>query len=449
MRDKDKVKMKRSLWNFTPMVFFTGSLFFAFGHLSPATLHGVIVADTLDLSIGSDIDMKKMSARFKDFAGKSGLQYKEIILQGKNRTQKNVASAVQNLQLGKDDTVIFYYTGHGYRFESDKSPWPSLAMADDRGIDSAWVLKTLVAKKPRFVLVMVDACNNKIPDNVIPTIRNYSSRKVAIPESYKKLFAQYRGMIITSGSSPGQYSFGGRPQGGVYTGSFLESLDQELMSKNPDWNNIFSRAVSPKLGGKQKPQYIINPDLGNLDSESPGDGSGVDDQPPPEDEETPRENDGSDTETDSEEEETSPVQTLDLEAIIALEPESLSEDCGALQNMIGIFHEAHTTLEEKKSLKAGSEELANLQEIIAAMAVVYLEAGDKEGAKPYRQMEQSIKDKRWKDLSSQISGILADYVEGFNQACPIAQDVQADDNGSGDDDAQEELPPGGEDGQGE
>ncbi|GEM_PF-1379184 len=437
--------MKRNLRSFGPMVFFTGSLFFAFGHLSPATLHGVIVADTLDLSIGSDIDMKKMSTRFKNFAGKSGLQYKEIILQGKNRTQKNVSSTVQNLQVGKDDTVIFYYTGHGYRFESDKSPWPSLAMADDKGIDSVWVLKTLVAKKPRFILVMVDACNNKIPDNAIPTVRNYSSEKTSLPESYKKLFAQYKGIIITSGSSPGQYSFGGRPQGGIYTGSFLESLDQELMSKNPDWNNIFSRAVSPKLGGKQKPQYKINPDLGNLESESPGDGSGVDDQPSPDDEETPGENDGSDANDGSDEEETSPVQTLDLEAIIALEPESLSEDCGALQDMIGTFHEAHILLDEKKSLKAGSQELASLQEIISAMAVVYMEAGDKEGAKPYKQMEQSIKKKKWKDLSSQISGILADYVEGFNQICPIAEDVQADDNGSGDDDdTQKESLPDGE-----
>lgn len=406
------ILMKRS-WNRfkkAGLLLFSFTIFFSLNihEISASTLHGIIIADTIDLSIGSDIDMRKMSQRLRTISAKSGMKYREIIVKDKTRTQKNVANAVKNLKLGKDDTVIFYYTGHGYRTTSKKNRWPSMALVDDKGIDSFWVLKTLALKKPRFIMVMVDACNNEIPDGAIPTMRSVSYGKKTIDVNYKKLFAKYRGIIITSGSSPGQYSYGGPPEGGVYSTAFWKAFDEELTVKNPKWDNIFKKATTPKMGGGQKPQYEINPKISGISYDTPNDGEGIDDNPVSPDDAPPE---GPDDGQGSE------VATLDIDAIYEIDPDSLTDDCAILQDMIFIVDEAVLEMEEYNDLDTDSEIYENLYYLIEDMLNIYEEAGDKDGIKYYRYYMNLLNNEDWDTLYDGLYDMLEYYIEGFNTTC--------------------------------
>lgn len=222
-----------------------------------AILHTILVANTEDKGIGCEYDHKNMILLVNNISKNTGMKLKLMEFKDKNWSRSKIIAAVKNLTAGKDDMVIFYYSGHGYRMESKKNKWPSMALQNDEGLDLFWVYKTIGAKKPRFFIVMSDSCNNKIPDGAIHTVRSTSYRR-PLELSYIKLFLKSRGSIIASGSKPGQFSFGGPPSGGIYTCAFRQSLEMALKTPDPEWLRIMKEANKPLASGKQEPQFEMN-----------------------------------------------------------------------------------------------------------------------------------------------------------------------------------------------
>ncbi len=232
-----------------------GIAFLALASALPAqTLHMIIVADTADASIGSSTlaDLQNMQNKAREIATNSGMKLNMSVLKSPEFDYNSTLAAVQNVNPGPNDTVFFYYSGHGYRTRESKTRWPNMYVKKPQpGLEFAKVIEILDKKNPRLVIALGDLCNS---------FSDQSSRSANLrafaelqPNNYKKLFVNYRGRVYASGSKPGQYSFA-MEDGGAFTNQFLQALGSELRSDDPNWKRLMAVATkSIRIGAPEQP----------------------------------------------------------------------------------------------------------------------------------------------------------------------------------------------------
>ncbi|HPA72745.1 MAG TPA: caspase family protein, partial [Spirochaetota bacterium] len=226
-----------------------------------ATIHAILVGDTVDPNIGrgDKLDLDLMTGLLRDASKQTGMRLNMRVFDDRI-VRSQIMSAVQALRPESNDTVVFFYTGHGYRTSSFRDKWPAFALKNESGgsagLDQKWVYNELKDKGARLLIVMADACNSVVPDGAIDTRMALRSGK-ELPESYRKLFLEARGTILASSSIPGQYSYSGS-NGSQFTVAFIESVRKALAGANPSWEPIMREATRPLYGGQQQPQFAMN-----------------------------------------------------------------------------------------------------------------------------------------------------------------------------------------------
>ncbi len=227
--------------------------------IEAADLHTLLICDTLAENIENSVkhDMLHLHTEMQNVASATGMKYNEIILSETMVTTKEIFKAIKNLKVKTDDTVILYFSGHGYRTKNKTNPWPNIYITNDVcGIDLMTMVQKLTEKKPRLLFAMTDCCNNIL--NLAPPLK----AKAIKPESskqlgYKKLFLEQSGVIISASATPGEYSWGSTINGGVYSNSLLDNIHSEVAKgKKANWSSIFER-VAYDVAEFQHPQYVI------------------------------------------------------------------------------------------------------------------------------------------------------------------------------------------------
>lgn len=232
--------------------------------LHAATLRVLLIGDTNDRSIGKSVvtDLANVEAFMRDVAAKTGLKLDLKVLKGAQIKSKLVTAAVTALKADSDDTVIFYYSGHGFRTQQVKTRWPLLYIPDagDKGVDFQWVIDTLQQKQSRMVIAITDSCNSFIDSPP----RTMGSRSMQVDQAalWKKLFVDFSGRIYASGSQVGQFSFGEDTNGGAFTSRFLSIIRSEVKKNDTNWDIIMKQATKqiPINSAQQKtqdPQYQL------------------------------------------------------------------------------------------------------------------------------------------------------------------------------------------------
>ena len=141
-------------------------------------LHLIVVADTLDKAIGKSAaadlhNMMKTFTRFSEMLGIRKGNFRPQVFAGNNCESKLVINALNRLTPGKNDIVIFYYSGHGFRTNArDSFPYIKSTRINK---DSATIVRNslrikedifnrLMAKKTkaRVTIVISDCCNSDI-----------------------------------------------------------------------------------------------------------------------------------------------------------------------------------------------------------------------------------------------------------------------------------------------
>jgi len=225
------------------------------------TLHAIVIADTTDWQAGASFTTD--SKRIKELTGtvsiRTRLKLQLYEISGNNLTRRKVTSTLEQLSVGQNDVVLFHYAGHGGRTSGNSNLWPSMNIKGG-ALDLDWIKSTLEQKNPRFLIVLADTCNN-FDDSLSPVwTRSSSSRGMPQTESYRQLFLNYRGHIFAAAAKPGQFAWGNAQHGGFFTDAFLNSLNKELTSSNPNWHTIMKRTEAPiDAGGKtQNPQSEVD-----------------------------------------------------------------------------------------------------------------------------------------------------------------------------------------------
>lgn len=244
-----------------------------------ATLHALLIGDSHDDELGEAIieDMNRMHKAVKKISNITKLQKNEIQLCGSKANRKNVLEKIKKLKVESDDVIIAYFTMHGYRSKSKSSRWPDLFFGEDNGgVDMDYFTTLIAEKNPRLLIVLADCCNVYVtPGEISSTWRKKSPQPVSrsvrrnmISSNYDRLFLDTYGVIMASGSQPGEPSYGSDEEGSLFTLAFVESL--ESVTDDGDratWKAVFEEIEEyvedetdedDEMDEPQTPQYQLS-----------------------------------------------------------------------------------------------------------------------------------------------------------------------------------------------
>lgn len=229
---------------------------------SAATLRALLIGDTLDRSIGPDLqlDIDNMREEVKRISEYTQMPADVVILTGHDVSPEAIWDAIDALEADDDDAILFYFSGHGYRtYGKGDDPWPYLYFSQqDEGIDYTEVIDALNDKAARLLVTLADCCNNRISDWAAPPVVSPKAGTIDLfAAHYTSLFVEAAGTVLITSSEAGQYSYS-TPNGGLFTLAFLDAVqDAVTASDNPGWERMLERA-SAAVASRQRPDYRID-----------------------------------------------------------------------------------------------------------------------------------------------------------------------------------------------
>lgn len=230
---------------------------------TPAKLHFIIVAATLDPRIGYSVqkDVVNISSQMKDVATFLNLGYNYVEVSGAKFGKAGVETAINNLKPGANDIVIFYYSGHGYSAETKADEqFPQFDLRQSRFDDifvatmnASEVLNKIKAKNARLNLVITDCCNSNL-GLVKPEGKNFALTAKSLMDWEKSfcydLFMKSKGSIIATAAKKGQYAYGNTDVGGYFTSNLITSMEKymsKFQTTLPTWQQIIAEAQTSTI----------------------------------------------------------------------------------------------------------------------------------------------------------------------------------------------------------
>jgi len=252
-------------------------------------LYLITVVNTLDSIIGvsTQRDLANIVSTFTLLAKDANMDIQVRKVGDNNLSKESVELALEGLHPSPIDIVVFYFSGHGFRYAKDVSPYPRMSVRLNREADLSKnnlgledVYKILLKKKAKVTLVLADCCNNEI-DAVVPSGPTFVKTKAPNGEPvlnmtlFKKLFfpSKAASMLIASADKY-QLAVGNPNLGGYFTNSFTEELRKVLYEtkSNVTWLSILAstkkNASWLSLGAEcgenrcvQSARFIVTPKL--------------------------------------------------------------------------------------------------------------------------------------------------------------------------------------------
>lgn len=212
------------------------------GHMHAANLHAIIVCDTKDESIGESVkkDYHLLEHHLQMISSMTLLKLQKKVFVGKQAKPANVLNAIKELNVGKNDVIFFYFSGHGFRFEEKEDELPYIHFGEeDLGCDFLTITQELVDKEPRLLISLSDCCNSEIPKwDAPPIVKNKFLKR-----QYIKLFLESDGVLVGTAATQKEYAHCDR-KGGFFTHAFFKSLEREMREcERPSWDTIISRSA--------------------------------------------------------------------------------------------------------------------------------------------------------------------------------------------------------------
>ena len=213
----------------------------------------VIVANVLDPHIGKGCakDIESIRHMFSSLAEHMKFWFLELLIKGEDYSKENVVKSIDAIKAGSDDILVFYYTGHGFRFEKQddveyphvylKSTLPKATdgIINENSLNLNEIFESVKARGARLNIVIGDCCNNlihferKFSDRDKKPRTDDASDLVVYDESKcRALFCDLTGSIIVASADKGQFSITVDDIGSIFTYNFTKNL-KILLSTPP------------------------------------------------------------------------------------------------------------------------------------------------------------------------------------------------------------------------
>lgn len=226
---------------------------------SPAKIHLITVANTMipDIGTSCDVDKTNIINEFEVISHELKMKLVKTTIDGKNLTKANVTTALDDLKPGPNDVVVFFYSGHGFRWKDQTSSYPSIdlrysnyqSVSQDNSYYLSNIYNVIIKKGARLNIVIGDCCNTSIGITSRNGDFSLSSRsqEQGKVEKLKKLFLKSKGNLLIAAAKPNQTSCGNSRSGGYLISSLFASITKEtsyLNSTTPSWESVVTRAIS-------------------------------------------------------------------------------------------------------------------------------------------------------------------------------------------------------------
>lgn len=213
-----------------------------------ATLFLITVTDNLDEKIKATtaLDKKNVEGFFSNAARVINLKLKSVALQGENFNLSKVERTIRELKVGKNDVVVFAYSGHGFSYTNDPAfQYPQLALWHGvqneaffrtQSINLETIFNRIHAKGARLTVVIGDCCNTdagitrKIEDEP-PRLMMLPRMPPILRRNYMHLLMEARGAYIACAAQKGEPAAGDVNKGGFFTSSLIKHLNRKINSR--------------------------------------------------------------------------------------------------------------------------------------------------------------------------------------------------------------------------
>jgi len=208
--------------------------------LSAADLHLIVAADTHAFNIGgaSAHNRDRVLITLERAALGAEMGFFPQVLDGSALSAPALAESFESLQVEEDDTLVFYYSGHGFRLTDKASKWPFFDLTyGEYSFDMDRVIEQLRVKRPRLLLVFADCCNIAMPAQYAPP--PLPKAAPFIKSNWSALFLEASGEVIAAAAQPSQYAImlketvGEFGKGGIFTNALIEAI-----KTSPSWGQV-------------------------------------------------------------------------------------------------------------------------------------------------------------------------------------------------------------------
>jgi hypothetical protein len=172
--------------------------------------------------------------------------YRIVTFQGAQVEPRKILEYYQRLAVGPDDTLAFYYTGHGAT-----DPNRGHCLTTERGPLFRQDLRAaLVAKGARLVVLLTDCCSSVVRIEAhpqAPAPRFPEREPQPINPLLRNLFLEHRGVVDITAATEPQAAYANNLIGGFFTNALSQQLfsyDGRAADQNQDgfvtWTELFA-----------------------------------------------------------------------------------------------------------------------------------------------------------------------------------------------------------------
>ena len=222
----------------------------------------IVVANTTDSSIGlsSKKDLDNVTKTFTGLAKDLGMEIMPTYISGNGFSKQAVEKAISKPKLNPSpiDIVVFYYSGHGFRYTDDTSRYPRISLRtspkmarskNNLGIEE--IYQQIVKLGARVNIVLSDCCNENIgiprpvgKDILGPRGAETWPGKLNMDNCNALLFPEKQVSILVGSAEINQLASGNPNMGGFFTAFFRAELEKSLYGyqSSKSWKNMLLSA---------------------------------------------------------------------------------------------------------------------------------------------------------------------------------------------------------------
>ena len=215
-------------------------------------VHALLVIMDDDIKIAESVNKNRLMMRdMLELLPRKGRDI-EIWRADRRRDDGNALKPVHLLDwvkqrnVGAQDTILVYYSGHGYTDYSDMHNLDLRKGESRYSLSRSHLADALKAKPCQLQMLITDACGNFM-ESTLPeyTVQRYGDVVPSERRYVKDLFLGHKGFLSINGASPGEFGLGTKGGGGFFTTALATRSFTEAADRNGDtflsWKEVFAK----------------------------------------------------------------------------------------------------------------------------------------------------------------------------------------------------------------